>query len=79
MKKFKLADAGYTPHYQANGYNNREEYIGDQPEPPSDEDEARRYHILKVYWGGRLIKMFYGDKWADKTMADVENLLDKFK
>lgn len=27
MKKFKLADAGYTPHYRANGYNNREEYI----------------------------------------------------
>lgn len=27
MKKFKLVDAGYTPHYRANGYNNREEYI----------------------------------------------------
>ena len=29
MKKFKLVDAGYTPHYQANGYSSREEYIAE--------------------------------------------------
>lgn len=53
------------------------ECVGDQPEPPTDEIEAKRYQWLKDHYSTTLIIAFFGNGCINKTMADVENVIDK--